>query len=182
MYVLDPRADHAALGAFHAEAAVLLELPDEVLFARAPEVSGWSAGQQLFHVLLANELAFRNVRLLLEGGSAWIVERAAPTFLGHLILVWNHMPRGVGQSPRAVRPPDRPDRGIVLDTLRENRERHAELASTLDELVGTPGAIPHRELGPLGAAHWLFFARLHGQHHLALARDVLAGLGQPVTR
>ena len=174
MYLVDPLRDASRLAQFHTSVGELLDLPVERLREVVPGVSGWSALEQLFHVLLANELALRNVRLLIGGDSAWIQPQAAPSFLGHLILCWDYMPRGVGQSPRTVRPPAKPDLTIVRDTLSLGISTLTDLSGRLPDLARVPGGIPHHELGPLSAAQWLRFARLHGLHHLALAREVLA--------
>lgn len=173
MYLVDPQRDAARLKEFYVAAGELLEQPEARLRQVMPEVSGWSALGQLFHVFLANELALRNVRMLIVGESAWIKEASAPTFLGHLILNWDFMPRGVGQSPRTVRPPEKPNFEIVRETLTSGAAALEELTPDLPGLARIPGGIPHKDLGPLSAAQWLRFARLHGLHHLALAREVL---------
>lgn len=173
MYLVEPTRDAARLKDFYVAAGELLEQPEERLRQVTPEVSGWSALEQLFHVFLANELALRNVRMLIAGKSAWIQESSAPTFLGHLILNWDFMPRGVGQSPRTVRPPEKPNFEIVRETLASGSAELEDLTPDLPRLVRIPGGIPHKDLGPLSAAQWLRFARLHGLHHLALAREVL---------
>ncbi len=174
MYLVEPKRDAARLQDFYVAAGELLEQPEQHLRQVTPEVSGWSALGQLFHVFLANELALRNVRMLIAGESAWIQGTSAPTFLGHLILNWDFMPRGVGQSPRTVRPPEKPNFEIVRETMASGAAALNELTPDLPTLTRVPGGIPHKELGPLSAAQWLRFARLHGLHHLELAREVLA--------
>jgi hypothetical protein len=173
MWLEDTPADIARLRAFHREAEPVAALDDEVLFAVAPEVSGWSAGHHLFHVALANELALRNVRLLLGGESKWIRHEGGPSLLGFLTLTAGRIPRGVGQAPRAVTPPPRPDPEVVRDTFAGNVQALEALAPRVDEIVAAPGGVPHADLGLLSAPRCLRFAGIHGHHHLAILREVL---------
>ena len=166
-------ADVARLEAFYREAESIVSLDDERLFAVAPEVSGWSAGHHLFHIALANELALRNVRMLLEGKSRWISHEDGPSLLGFLTLTTGRIPRGVGKAPRAVTPPPKPDPEVVRDTFASNRRELAELTPRLDEIIAAQGGVPHADLGNLSATRWLCFAGLHGEHHLRIMREVL---------
>lgn len=179
MLLVDTRRDVARLERFHAAAADRLALDDALLWEPAPEVSGWSAVQQLFHVLLANELAYRNVRLVLEGTSPWVRRGEGPNLLGYLILSAGSIPRGKAKAPRLVVPPKKPVRAVVEDTLRGNVDALAALAARLDDVLaagprGSNAGVPHQDLGNLGPPLWLAFAALHGEHHLAIADEVLA--------
>ena len=180
MLPLDTLADIEGLAGFHAEAEAVLALPDEELYRPVPEVSGWSPGHHLFHVLLANELAFRNVNVVLkanqdpEGASRWFQPSGEPTLLGYHVQLWEWIPRGVAKSPRAVTPPAKPDPEIVRDTLRSCRESFDLLCQDPQRLIQARGGVPHQDLGWLTAAGWLRFAKLHGWHHLAIVRDVRA--------
>ena len=173
MWLEDTPADLARLDAFYAEVDGIAALDDELLFRAAPEVSGWSAGHHLFHITLANELALRNVRMLVEGKSKWIAHEGEPSLLGLLTLYHGIIPRGVGQAPRAVTPPAAPDPGVVRDTLASNRQDLDRLRAQLPDVIAAPGGIPHADLGLLSATHWLRFAGLHGWHHLRIMREVL---------
>jgi hypothetical protein len=173
MYCIDVQRELDRLAGFYAEAQAVCELPDEVLFRPAPEVSGWSAGHHLFHISLANELAMRNVRMIVGGGSPFVKEQVEPSLFGHLLMVWGSMPRGVGQAPRAVYPPERPDPRIVRDAFAQNRTDLAPWLEQAGAIAGARGSIRHKQLGALGAAQWLRFAGIHGWHHLAIMHEVL---------
>ena len=160
IWLEDTPADFAALRAFYREAAPIVALDDATLFRAAPEVSGWSAGHHLFHIALANELALRNVRLLVEGGSRWIQTEGEPSLLGFLTLTAGRIPRGVGQAPRAVTPPPKPDPEVVRDTFAGNLTALEALEPRLGEVVVAPHGIPHADLGNLSATRWLRFAAL----------------------
>jgi len=141
---------------------------------RAPAVSAWSGDQHLYHIALATDLALSNVTALVAGGSPRIVERAEPNELAQRVLAEGRYPRGKSEAPRMVQPPDEVD-GVLLG------EEYASLEGALAKVrgvaagvPGAPGAIVHHKLGALSAAHWLRFARLHAEHHLAIVRDVAA--------
>lgn len=173
MWLEDTPADVAQLDGFYGEVEGIAALEDDLLFRAAPEVSAWSAGHHLFHITLANELALRNVRMLVEGKSKWISHEGAPSLLGMLTLYHGVIPRGVGQAPRAVTPPTKPDPGVVRDTVVSNRNDLDRLRDRLPEVIAAKGGIPHADLGLLSATHWLRFAGLHGWHHLRIMREVL---------
>jgi len=177
MWLQDTPADVERLFAFYRECESVVDLGDEVLFRAAPEVSAWSAGHHLFHITLANELALRNVRMLAEGSSKWIVHEGGPSLLGLLTVQLGIIPRGVGQAPRAVTPPARPDADVVRDTYRSNVEELERLTADLAPILAAKGGIPHADLGVLSAPRWLRFAGLHGWHHLRIMREVLDALG-----
>ncbi|QDU67826.1 DinB family protein [Engelhardtia mirabilis] len=176
MWLEDTPADVRRLFDFYRECESIVALEDELLFAAAPEVSGWSAGHHLFHITLANELALRNVRMLVDGGSKWIVHEGGPSLLGLLSVHHGVIPRGVGQAPRAVTPPARPDPTVVRDTYHSNVAELERLTGDLDSIIAARGGIPHADLGVLSATRWLRFAGLHGQHHLRIMREVLEAL------
>jgi|GEM_PF-841783 len=171
--LLDIEADLDRLAAFYDAAAPVVATPDDALFAVREEVSAWSAGQHLFHVCLANELALRNVRMIAEGTSGFLAERPEVGLVGQLVLPVGAMPRGLGRPPRAVTPPAKPDPGIVRDTFASNRTDLAAVRADLPRVAAARGAIRHADLGVLGAGHWIRFAGIHGWHHLEIAREVL---------
>ena len=97
---------------------------------------------------------------------------AAPNALACQVLVQGCYPRGESQAPRTVQPPDEVD----LELLAEEYTGLGRLLETVrglaEQVASAPGAIVHLQLGALSAAHWLRFARLHGEHHLAIVRDI----------
>ena len=60
----DPALDLAGLRRLLARVGRLLELPEDELTTPRPEVSSWSVGQHLFHLVLAGDLSLRNVKSL----------------------------------------------------------------------------------------------------------------------
>ena len=72
-----------------------------------------------------------------------------------------------------VTPDDEVNPEFLEMELRLNREALVDLRKIGAEIAAAPGWVPHQELGPLAAAHWLRFAALHARHHLAIAEDIL---------
>lgn len=156
------------------EVVALLQADDRRLSTVAPQISGWSALHHAAHMTLANELILRNLASLSKGTGLLVVFEAAqkPEALAHLAS--GRLPRGRAQSPRMVLPPSDID-------LPRAREWAANVVTELDKLIPTLDTasptrcfIPHQLLGPLDLAQWLRFGIVHTQHHLAIAREVLA--------
>lgn len=144
--------------------------------ARAAEVSGWSVAQHLFHIALATDLALRHVRALLDGKGRLVTMEGALGARAAAVLASERTERGVAQAPRIVQPGDAVNPEFLTNELRGARAASAALRGRAAEVRSAPGWIPHQELGPLNAAHWLRFARLHAAHHLAIADEVAAAV------
>jgi hypothetical protein len=173
MRTQSPR-DLARLSALLERAGVMLALDEGVLRATTP-VSGWSALQHLFHLLLADELSLKNATSLVRGRGRLLTERGELDPRARAFLERGRLPQGAA-APRIVVPPPHPDLSLV-------RAIHADAVAALSapELAGAlpdgPLGIPHQALGVLGAGEWLRFARMHSAHHLRIARAVLGARG-----
>lgn len=146
---------------------------EETCRKRAPEISGWSVEQHLYHIALATDLAFKHVRSLVSGRGRLIQAEGAIGDRASAVLAADSTPRGEAKAPRMVTPDDEVNPEYLEMELRLNREALEELRKIGSEIAAAPGWIPHQELGPLAAVHWLRFAALHARHHLAIAVDVL---------
>ncbi len=62
----DPESNLAELASQLERLAEVLALPEERLLTKAPDVSGWSAGEHAFHQILACDLSFKNVAALVK--------------------------------------------------------------------------------------------------------------------
>lgn len=138
----------------------------------AEDVSAWSCAQHLYHIALASDLAFQNVRGILAGRSPRIVHEGGPNELALRVFRDGGFPRGASRSPRMVTPPASVDAGLLASEQRQCRETIASLRGEIEAIHAASGRIPHQELGPLNACEWLLFARLHAGHHLAILRDI----------
>lgn len=167
-------ADLADLAAACERLREIAALPGELSERRRPEISGWSALEQVAHVALANELIARNLESLIAGHGALVVAEGEPAPGALEMLAAGVIPRGRAQSPRMVRPPARIDRVLLADWLATGERAFTKLARDPAPLAGARGKIPHQLLGPLDAAQWVRFGRVHTRHHLAIAEELLA--------
>ncbi len=167
-------SEFASLERSYAEIERLLAAPSEAVQRVAPEISGWSVEQHVAHLSLANELVVRNLRSLLKGGGPFVVEAGEPPPEAIAILAAGVLPRGRAQSPRIVRPPEAVNREYLAEWLAGNARDFADLRGQATELAACSKKVPHQILGPLTALEWVRFASTHTEHHLAIAREVLA--------
>jgi hypothetical protein len=169
---IDCAREIAALKGMHAEIARLRSALGGRVAHVVPEISAWSIERHLYHAALSADLAFANVVALLEGKSPRIVMQGAPNELALRVFAAGGYPRGESQAPRAVWPPERPDPELLESELARNRESVGALEGRAEGIARAEGLIPHRQLGELSAAEWLRFARLHTEHHLAIAQEI----------
>ncbi len=167
-------SEFASLERSYAEIQRLLAAPLDAVQRVAPEISGWSVEQHIAHLSLANELVARNLRSLLKGAGPFVVDSGDPPAEALAILAAGVLPRGRAQAPRIVRPPEAVNREYLADWLAGNRKDFTELRQRAAELAACSKKVPHQILGPLTALEWVRFASTHTEHHLAIAREVLA--------
>ncbi len=141
---------------------------------RAPEVSGWSTEQHLYHIALATDLAFKHIRSLVTGKGRLIQPEGSLGERAAEILAQDRSPRGEAQAPRMVTPDAEVNPEFLEMEQRLNREGLAKLEELAAEIPAAAGWIHHQDLGPLAAAHWLRFSALHARHHLAIVKDIRA--------
>lgn len=176
MTEIDPEADLDALEAGLDECEAIEREAGATLDDAAPEVSGWSPAQHLYHVALATDLALGNAVGLVRGSSSLAVEGREPNELALQLFALGRFPRGRAEAPRMVRPPERVERALLHAELERCRSSLAGAREVATRLAGAPRRIPHQLLGALDAVQWAHFARLHTDHHLAIVRDVRRAL------
>ncbi len=169
----DPVESLKAIGAQLTELEGLLDRPREELSATRPEVSGWSPGEHLFHMILACELSLKNAEALARDEGRLVREPAERSAEGLDVLREGRIPRGVAQAPRFVQPPKRIDFDLLVTLLGDVRNAHGALAADPDRLRQAPRTVPHQLLGDLSCAEWLRFAQVHTDHHLAIVAEIL---------
>ena len=170
----DVRANLEALESSLGEVAALTDLDPETFLART-EVSGWSAAEHAFHLILACDLSFRNARSLALDKGRLVREPEDRNDEALAILAEGVIPRGEAEAPRFVQPPPRIDLELLATLTAEVREARTALAQDLAAVEAAPRAVPHQVLGDLTAPEWVRFARIHTAHHLTILREVLAG-------
>jgi len=144
--------------------------------AREAEVSAWSVDQHLYHMALACDLSLRNVESLVAQKGLLIAEGVEPSEGTRAFFELEHFPRGQAEAPRMVRPSDEVDAEFLAREQEGNLQLLQRLSQNPGAITTAPNHIPHQLLGPLSAAMWLCFARLHTLHHLAIVDDVLAAV------
>ena len=146
------------------------------ILERAPTVSGWSAGEHLYHLCLSTDLALGNVAMLIRGRGARITFEGEPNDLARRVLAEGRYPRGQSEAPRMVRPPETLEPELLDLELSRLQDALARIEGEREAIAGARGRIPHQHLGALDAGEWLRFARLHARHHLGIVRDVAAAV------
>lgn len=146
----------------------------EAFDARDDDVSGWSVGLHLEHLLRSDMGIVGWLAPTIEG-----VEPVArgdrggrPTIPGRVVLLTGYLPRGVGKAPGPT-VPEGIERSEVVEGLREVLETARELKGALDVIRRSEARMTHPALGTLDAAQWLRFARIHHHHHEKIVRDLL---------
>lgn len=139
--------------------------------ARVEEVSDWSVGRHLEHLLLSDRGILDWLAPIARGeGSSG--GGGGPTPVGWLVLVTGWIPRGRGSAPGMTVPEGR-ERSEVAAGLRAVLESARGLADDLERLDEATGRMPHPVLGAFTAGQWLRFARIHHEHHEKIYEDVL---------
>jgi hypothetical protein len=160
-------------GAFE-RAAALEALGAERLSAKPAAHGGWSPHEHLAHLALAAELCLRNVQSLVAREGLLIRPDGEPLPAALDTLRAGHIERGIAEAPRMVRPPAAIDPALLSRWLQDGRAALEALARDPAAVDAAPGRIPHQLMGPLSAAQWVRFAAVHTQHHVAIARELLA--------
>jgi len=169
----DPATEISALEAFYADTGAYLDdLSDDALWTSVPPVSDWSVGQHLFHIWRANASMLKAVLVLVSGRAE--TQEPALSKSGRQVLREGTIPRGVGTSPEAMRPPEDLDRDGLRDTWTRSRDKFASVADQAEAVSGAEGGLPHPHWGILTAPQWLRAAHVHADHHAAIVGDILA--------
>ncbi|MGE4619025.1 MAG: DUF1569 domain-containing protein [Planctomycetota bacterium] len=144
---------------------------ESLLKIRQEDVSDWSVGEHIDHVLTADLLNLKAVLLLKLGRGQDILKGLNRA--GQAVLATGEIPLGKSKAPDYVIP--QPDRsGPEIEQLRiKVLDGWQGVASHLEEIDGKGQGLPHFAVGELGARQWLRFARIHTQHHLNIVKRVL---------
>ncbi|MEM9382528.1 MAG: DinB family protein [Planctomycetota bacterium] len=173
-FEIDVQGEFARLREAFEAFEALREEGEPALRTRVGEVSGWSVEQHLYHVALATDLAFRHVRALVAGKGRLIRAEGELGARAAEVLANDATPRGEAVAPRMVTPDEEVNPEFLAMELRGNREGLAALEELSENIPSAAGWIPHQDLGPLSAPHWLRFSALHARHHWAIVRDIRA--------
>ena len=168
----DPARELADLGRLTATAAEWLERHGERLGAVVEDVSKWSPRMQIDHAALAAASVCGAVERILAGAPG-CVEPGEPSAQLSAILTTGFIPRGTAEAPEKMRPAAGVTHDEALAHVAALRGRLDALTPRVAEIASAGLRFPHFALGPMTASEWLLFARIHTDHHLAIARDIL---------
>ena len=137
---------------------------------RAEQVSSWSVGQQLEHVLISDRGVLDRIERILEG--TLDERRGSPRVAGLLILALGFIPRGRGKAPSSTRP-DEMAGEEVAEGLDGVAGRFEALLDRRAELATARATWEHPLLGHFTAAQWLRFLHVHHRHHEKIVRRIV---------
>jgi hypothetical protein len=143
----------------------LIDEGEAALAVRVPEVSGWSVGQQVDHVL---RILDRGLGRVERGGKT---PSKGINLVGRICLSTGWIPRGVGKAPEGMDGQEVPAAEMAerLAALR------ARLAAIRDRPEGPrPGerVLPHPYFGGLDLPQTVRFWAVHTAHHLKIIDDI----------
>lgn len=136
-----------------------------LLELRIERVSKWSIGQQIDHMLKVLEAGVR----FLEGSRESLPRGL--NFYGHLALALRWFPRGIGRSPKGVRPGDWTPAGLAERASRL-RKVYCDNPLPAAVLADSRPVFPHPYFGGLTATQGVRFLDIHTHHHLKIVADI----------
>lgn len=141
--------------------------------ATDPDVSAWSVGMHLEHLLRSNRGIVHWLIRVADGEDADRRRgRDRPTLLAWLVLLTGYIPRGRGKAPK-VTAPEGLDREEVAEGSRAIAADARELTGDLPALGQAEPRMSHPVFGALSAPQWIRFGRIHHDHHGKIIRDIL---------
>ncbi len=172
------RAVEAALARLESqldEITRVVRFQPALLDVRVERVSGWSIGEQVDHMIRVLEAGLP----LLDG-----LRDSLPrgmNLTGTILLRLRWIPRGIGKSPKGVRP--------GAWTAFDLAERAARLRKSFCEtplsgaILADPRPVfPHPYFGGLSAAQGIRFLDIHTRHHLKIVADIRRAAPGPEPR
>jgi len=149
--------------------AVVHDLLDEIegfipkINLKAIEVSNWSIGQQIEHVLKATSVfAILILRHRPSDGTG------AQHHLTQRLLQRGSFPRGLVQAPEVTLPASDPSEKGLTILLRKCRNRISRLSE-----VNIDSVAEHPYLGEMQRDEVIDFLSIHLKHHLSIMRDIV---------
>jgi hypothetical protein len=170
----DPGRDLCELDRAAGAALDWLDRDGERLAVVVEDVSKWSPRMQLDHAALATRSICGAVELILAGDPRCVAAGPRGENLS-AILTTGFIPRGRAEAPDSMKPAPDVGHAATREHLVTLRERLAALAPRADAIAAATLRFPHFALGPMTAAEWLRFARIHFDHHVAIAHDAIDG-------
>ena len=142
------------------------ELEPELLTANEPTISGWGISSHLDHTLRVTCAIVKAVAAGKELTGPGI------SLLGRLVLAIGYIPRGKAKSPASVS--GQPSSVMELNGLWQAAANELQQIARGVDALGSKRLIAHPRFGALTAEQGLRFVIVHTNHHLKIAREILA--------
>ena len=169
------RRVHARLLAQADRLLALAAEPDDRLWRRAEGVSGWSTGQHVEHLMLANGAVLDRLEELMAGTAR---DAGGISWSGRFVLWLKYIPRGSARATAPIQPKLASSEAVRAGWV-EVRRRLDGLGRRLGEVRAARGTSRHLIFGGLDAAQWVRFLEVHNHHHLKIIRDIQQALARP---
>jgi DinB family protein len=135
--------------------------------------SGWSVGEHLAHVSLANRSMAAAVKSILVGGPE-VEIGGRVSEIARTILATGEIPRGIADAPAGTEPGDERTHEALHELVSQARSDFRRLAAMEEPILAVPGTVAHPLLGPFSASQWVRFCGIHTRHHLAIVDEMLS--------
>jgi hypothetical protein len=132
--------------------------------------SAWTPLQHYHHAGRASRWALRSIERILAG-SPDTGAPGPPSPQAERVLRAGSIPRGAAGTPEMLRPPTAVVAAEVQEMLGSLAARLGALSPRAQDLAAADRRLPHFALGPLTPAEWIRFARIHFEHHAAIAAE-----------
>lgn len=169
--MIDPQANYTALQELLTQGAGFLDWPEEKLLDIHKETSGWSVGQHLYHITLANASIPKLIERLKAGTLGNTEDEPKPKMLE---LITEGIIPGGREAPKRVVPPEDLTAELLNRDFKRMQKATKRLEPILGELHAIPNRFPHLYFGPMSALQWLRFMEIHTRHHMVIVDKLVA--------
>lgn len=141
---------------------------------RDPEVSGWSVGEHVEHLYLADRGVLSWIPRALDDPGA--PEEGGPSRIGRVVLLTGRIPRGRGRAPEGTGPSgaEAPE---VAASLPKLADLLSDLGERSDEVAACRATLGHPALGHFDTLRWLRFLHIHHAHHRRIIDEIPRSAG-----
>ena len=169
--MIDPQANYSALQELLTQGAAYLDWPEDKLLHVHTEISGWSVGQHLYHITMANGSIPKLIERLKAGRLGNTEDEPKPEMLE--LITQGIIPGGRKAPERAV-PPEELTAELLNRDFKRMQKATQRLEPILGELHAIPNRFPHMYFGPMSALQWLRFMEIHTRHHMVIVDKLVS--------
>ena len=167
--MIHPKTNYTALQELLDQGSTYLNWSADTLFVVKPDLSGWSIGEHLYHITLANASIPKLIERLKAGTLGNEEDQPKPEQVG--ILEQGYIPAG-RDAPKRVVPPAELNSELLNRDFNRMRAATQRIEPLLDELATINRRFPHMFFGPLSATEWVRFMEVHTRHHMNIIEKI----------